>query len=448
MLRLLFFVIVVSTGLVASLWSRFAALLTYVWFALFRPQEWLWVSIVDLRLSLVLGFMLVVPSLLTGIFPNLTHPLSAGALFMLVLGLIAHPGAVAPDVSLLWIDTFGRLLLVSLLAVTLLNSQRRVVLFLAVLCGSIGFHTAKAGFASALGGGLYFAEGLAGPFVDNNGYALGGAMILPLLLCVWQNVRHGSKIERWAALAYLVAVPLTMLMVIGTKSRAGFLALIAAVLAHIAVQKRRFVPIAVISILATVALPFVPVPEGYFDRMRTIQTYQEVGDTSALSRLHFWKVAVRMAQAKPLGIGLRNYDSAYDRYDFSGGEYGHRRSVHSSHFQVLAEIGFLGALIWILLFCYAFYLCLRLRRFGRKETRLTHEESTFFVTTANSLIVSMVTFLVGGAFIALALNDLTWYSFALIAAIDRLAKAKRRELAQQEAATSDMVRPQPRWASA
>ena len=43
--------------------------------------------------------------------------------------------------------------------------------------------------------------------------------------------------------------------------------------------------------------------------------------------------------------------------------------------------------------------------------------------SANALLVSLVAFIVGGSFIALSLNDLTWYTFALVAALDRLSVA-------------------------
>jgi hypothetical protein len=37
-------------------------------------------------------------------------------------------------------------------------------------------------------------------------------------------------------------------------------------------------------------------------------------------------------------------------------------------------------------------------------------------------MVSMVGFMVGGSFLALALNDLTWLTFALLAALDRWSR--------------------------
>ena len=55
----------------------------------------MWFDISSLRLSLVLGALLVVPSILSGIPPNLSHPLSMGSVAFLVLGLVDQAGAEA-----------------------------------------------------------------------------------------------------------------------------------------------------------------------------------------------------------------------------------------------------------------------------------------------------------------------------------------------------------------
>jgi hypothetical protein len=87
--------------------------------------------------------------------------------------------------------------------------------------------------------------------------------------------------------------------------------------------------------------------------------------------------------------------TAYDTYDFCDGCYGVHRSVHSSHFQVLAEQGY---------------------------PNLPPDTAHFYLSTANCLAASMAGFLVGGAFVALSLNDVTWLTFALVAALDRLTR--------------------------
>ncbi len=120
------------------------------------------------------------------------------------------------------------------------------------------------------------------------------------------------------------------------------------------------------------------------------------------------------------GVGLRGYDSVYNQYDFLNGQYGRGRSVHSSHLQVLAEMGFPGAIVWMWLFANAYLTLFRVRSRSRNPL-VSGEESHFLFTMANAMIASITAFLVGGSFIALALNDLTWLTFVLIVALDRLS---------------------------
>lgn len=428
MLRALFVLSILVPGLIMAVRKRFAALLLYVWVALFRPQDFLWFDITSLRLSLLVSVLVVVPwawfatrrsspeeleRVTSEALPNLTHPLSIGVLLYLVAALLAQTNAVNPSVGWEWIDYFWRLVLVSLVSVSLVSTKQRFILFVAVMAGSLGFYSTKAGVASLGGGGVRFQDGLGGAFADNNGYALGIVMILFLLVASAQNIRH-----RWVKRGFWITVPLSAFTVVCTFSRGGFLALGAAALMLILLQRRRALALAVM--IPIVAVGAVMLPDGYTDRMQTIRTYEEVEDGSALSRLHFWRVAVNMVRDHPLGIGLRNYEWTYDDYDFSAGQYGKRRAVHSSHFEVLAETGFPGIAIWVFLFGYAFFVAFRVRSRAH-DPRLPSDDGRFLLTMANGLIVSMVGFLAGGAFIALSLNDLTWMTFALVASLDRLS---------------------------
>lgn len=411
-----------SGGLVAAVSSRFGALLVYLWFALFRPAEWVWFDITSLRLSLVLGLLLVVPSLATGILPNLTHPLSLGSIAFLLTGIIAQSNAVRPDVGWMWLDFLGRLVAVSLFLVTLVNSKRRFTLTICVIAGSLGYFTSKAGVSSFLAGGAMFAEGLAGAFSDNNGYGLATVMIMPLLLAAGQNLSSNGFVERWARRGFLLSVPLSALTAIATSSRGAFLAMGTATLVWVFLQKRKLAAMIGLTFIVLAGIAFAPIQRGYSQRIWTITTYEEENEGSALGRLHFWQVAWDMVRDHPLGVGVQNYQVIYDDYDFLNGHFGRGRAVHSSHFQVLAENGFAGAAVWIGLFGYAFVVCFRVRRRARVGS-LSPEDTHFLFTMSNALIASMAAFLVGGAFLALALNDLTWLTFGLVAALDRISVA-------------------------
>jgi probable O-glycosylation ligase (exosortase A-associated) len=444
MIRTLIFLAVFIPGFLAALRSRYVALLLYLWFALFRPEEWVYVDISSLRLSLILGAVLMAPVLfsiagsitaaVTGVpppprlddrpslFPNVTHPLSIGMMLFLLSALLSQIGAVSPEIGWVWVDFLARLLVVCLLLVTLTSEAKRLVGAMGVIAGSLGIHAAKAGLAYLLAGGERFADGLSGSFVDNNGYALGTVMIMPLLVAAAQNVDvvYQGRGHEWVRRSLYAGALLCTFAVIGTYSRGGFVALTAAGLVFVLLQRRRYAGVVGLLSFATVLLLVVPIPQGYVDRLQTIQTYNQIGEESAQSRPHFWSVGLQMVAARPMGVGLRQFEEAYDQYDFSFGKYGSHRAVHSSHVQVLAELGYFGAAAWTGLFAYAYFACLRVRARSRAP-HLEPRTRQFLFTMANGFLTSMTGFVVGGAFLSLALNDLTWLTFGMVAALDRVS---------------------------
>jgi putative inorganic carbon (hco3(-)) transporter len=413
MLRTIAFILAMTVGVGAALSSRFGGLLFYLWFSLFRPQEWVWIDVESFRLSLLAGALFVVPCLFGGVWPNFTHPLGIGSLLFLLTGLVAQFNAVDPATGWFWLDFTFRQILVSLLMISLITTPRRFTLAATVMSASLAFHASKFGVGYLIRGGARFDAGIGGSFGASNEFSLAVDRVLFLLVAGAQNISIP-----WLRLGMLVAVPFSILGVLSTFSRGGVLALAAAGLLFLLLQRRRALVLVIVAVGFS-AYQLVPVPESFVDRMNTITTYEEVQDQSALGRLHFWQVAMRMVEDEPLGIGFRNYESNYDRYDPSGGAYGTRRSVHSVYFQALAETGYFGAAIFAALIIYAFWITLRVRF---KARGLPAETGKFFITSSNALIASLVAFAIGGAFAAEMLNELNWFIFGLVAALDRLSQ--------------------------
>jgi hypothetical protein len=59
-------------------------------------------------------------------------------------------------------------------------------------------------------------------------------------------------------------------------------------------------------------------------------------------------------------------------------------------------------------------------RIRRRSHQLEPASASFAISVANCLFASMVAFVVGGNFVSLAVNDLTWLTFAMLAALDRM----------------------------
>jgi len=426
-MRAAFVLLIVGSGLLVSMWSRFVALLLYLWFALFRPQEWSWGALNQLHLSYVIGLALVVPSFLTGAWPTVNHPLALGSLAMLAMALIAQIGVVDPASGWQSMDPLAVAILVSLLMVRLIDTRDRLLWTVMVMAGSLGFYAAKFGVGFIIRGGVANLDGIGGMFGASNEVGVAFSRAVPLMVAVAQNApRLPIALVAWAA------VPLSMLGVVSTYSRGSFLALVAATLAFAMLHRRRAIALSGIAVFAIAVLIVVPIPVQYFDRLQTIRTYEEDDERSALSRLHFWKVALEMASEHPLGVGLKNYQANYDRYDFEDGYFGTRRDVHSTHLQVLAEMGFLGFMIWVGLLGGALVYLFRIRKRARDE-RLAPADRRFLQTMSTALIASLTAFIVGGTFNSLLVDEINWYTFALIAALDLVS---RRMITQARSRTA------------
>ena len=214
--------------------------------------------------------------------------------------------------------------------------------------------------------------------------------------------------------------------IIALSSRGSFLATSAGLLLWMALHERRktIIPVFIISI--SLALAVIPLPENYTERISSAFADKEELDHSAAGRPHFWATAFEMAKDHTLGVGPGCFPRFYNIYDTSDGQFGYFRSVHSSHFQVLAEIGFFGALIWILLFIVSLKKLWSIRK-DSKRNMVNNDNYKFYFLLSNGLICSIVVFLFGGSFYEYAYNDLIWLSWCLVIATERLFKKEFKE---------------------
>jgi probable O-glycosylation ligase (exosortase A-associated) len=249
------------------------------------------------------------------------------------------------------------------------------------------------------------------PFLgDNNGVAVGMLMLAPLIAYFAQ-----SSQRLWIRYAYVFLLIGVIFRALSTYSRGGFLACL--VMVGLYWLRSKYKLRSLLAIIPIVALILPALPDTYWDRMRTIQTYEEEQEDSALSRLHFWAVAVDMAQANPLfGVGLRGYASAYNDYDFLHGRYGQSRAVHSSWFGILAELGYPGIILFALILFNAFRTCHRIRKAAKNLSSL-HELGQMAI----ALEAGLVAYVIGGSFLSFQYTEILWHFIVLTIVLERLA---------------------------
>ena len=109
------------------------------------------------------------------------------------------------------------------------------------------------------------------------------------------------------------------------------------------------------------------------------------------------------------------YNAAYDAYDFLQGRYGRNRSVHSSFFGVLAELGYVGSVLYILIILSALRSCRRIYKLTAKYPTLLHLSQS-----AAALETGLVVFIVGGSFLPFQYNEMVWHYIGFIMVLERL----------------------------
>ena len=140
-------------------------------------------------------------------------------------------------------------------------------------------------------------------------------------------------------------------------------------------------------------------------------------ESSAISRLHFWTVAVKMADDRPLvGVGFNSFNNTYDRYDDTG-EFGSGRSVHSAWFGLLSELGYPGLLLFLALLALAVRSCWRARAAAR-----TAPEHADLAHYAFAIEGGLVAFAVAGSFLPVQYMEMVWHFFGLSMALDVMAR--------------------------
>jgi len=408
MVRTLLVFTLVGIGTVYCLQGPFYALLLYIGNAYFRPEQWVWTDLIrQLNLSYVFGIWLLLLTLLSR--PKF---ILNGRTLLLLLFLLhtfistvfsTHYSYSWP----LWIE-FLKAMIITYLIVVLTTDTMRFRLLLLVIVLSLGLEQAKQGWVY-----LLFRPGSKNneevPFLgDNNGVAAGLVMLVPIIAYLARTTQY--KRIRWG---YWFLIIGCLFRALTTYSRGGFLA--CAALGGVYLLRTRKKLRALLGILMILMIVLPALPEAFWARMNTVQAYEE--DTSATGRLHFWKVATIMANANPLlGVGFNAYNAAYDTYDFSYGEYGRGRSVHSSFFGVLAETGYIGFALWTTILVSAFWSCYRVQKqavMGTIPVELAYG--------AAALEASLVAFVVSGSFLPGQYGEMFWHFIGLTIVLQQLA---------------------------
>lgn len=294
---------------------------------------------------------------------------------------------------------FIKIQILNFLALYLFQSRQRIQWLLGVIAASIGFYAFKGGLFTIRTGGEYRVSGPADSFITGNteiGFA--STVILPLIFYFWTIAE-----KTWQKNLLIIAIISSAIGIIGTHSRGAFLAF-AILCGYFWLISRRKV-VSLILLVGILPVLFSVMPDTYFSRMETIQTYEE--DASAMGRINAWRFALNLANDRPLQGGGAN---AFTRDLFAkyAPEPERVHDAHSIYFEILGEQGYPGLVLFVAMLFFAFRNCVWV-----KKASVDAPDLKWAFDLSRMLQASFVAYAVGGAFLGLAYFDLLYHLVAL-----------------------------------
>ena len=420
----------------AALGLPFLIVLAYIFVEYGRPQDWIGV-IAKLRpglLTLGAGMLALVGTRSFSIpKPGLYM---IGFLCVMAAGI---PFAVNNGQAYLATKDYAIFIFGAVFPIMMfVDSYRKAMIFFRVW---VAIHISLAIFGIKNNG-----VGVGAFLTDENDFALVINMVLPYAVFLLPTTTSWK-----GKILLLGATAIFFFAVVASFSRGGFLGLVAAGVFIWLKSPRKAASLAGIVVLAGVMSFFVP--QKYWNEMKTIETADNENDTGH-KRLYYWGLGWRMyldhflIGAGPKGFQFESFKYESDT-EIAKGHHVWGKASHSLYFTLLPEEGTLG----VIMFMGVMLTSTNMRRKISKDftelqkTRpeaVTQSLRTIFLLS-RAADVSLVGFLVTGAFITVLYYPHFWLLAAFSVALSRAYEEQRRLVPE---AAAPQPAPAPRWGAA
>lgn len=210
----------------------------------------------------------------------------------------------------------------------------------------------------------------------------------------------------WKVRAFSVVAAVFMVnSIILTQSRGIFIGLAAGIVVAsfystmLRGHRKKIVALVLVGLVGAYSLTH----PGYWQRIATIQADEDFGrDRSAEGRLDAWKGAWLMAQDYPLGVGVGHFF-------FYIGDYAptmEGKDTHNTYLRCLAELGFHGLLVLLLMIFTSFLI---LRDIDRKTLVLDSDKQEFYQLNVFAIRIALTVYLTAAMFISsVYIEEMYW----------------------------------------
>ncbi len=368
--------------------------IVYAWVGLMNPHRLVY-RLSEAPVGLVVALATIAGTFVQGAARRIPM-VGTTVLLLLWLGYATATTLNAAAPAPAWVEwnRFSRILLMCFFALMLLQRRERMEWFLWVCMASVGFYGVKGGVFAIATRGQYLVWGPPTSMIEgNNELAVAELMILPLIL----YFLHRSE-KLWQRLVYYASFFLTAASILFSYSRGAFVAIGGVAVVMIARSRYRFQALVAVIVLGGLLIAFVP--SQWKERMGTISSYQT--DPSAMGRINAWNFAFNLAKARLFGGGFRTFTP--ELFAIYAPNPVDVHDAHSIYFEVMAEQGFPGLAIYLLILFTTLFRLERMRRRFRRDP-----DWRWVGELSEMLQFSVLAYMLGGAFLGLAYFDLFYY---------------------------------------
>lgn len=408
---LLVFAVVFST-LPIALFYPFVGVLLWEWVSFMSPHR----ESFGMASSFQFNFYIAVVTILAWIFslepktlPNQVLPILMIA-FAILVSITTFFALHHTSAFELW-NTHIKSLALALIVMAMVNSKLRVQAFIWVMAISIGYFAVKgAGFTLMTGSADSRVLGPENSMIrDNNN--LGLAMVTMLPIINYLRITSANKYIRWGC---WLALALTIVAIVGTYSRGGFVGLIVVGFAFLLLSKHKVAALVVALVVGAGIVTSAP-PE-WKTRMASIAGYQS--DNSAKGRLEAWETAWNLAVDRPLvGGGFAAIEQKSVSSKYRPGRQASARAPHSVYFQLLGDHGFFGLFLYLTIVAVAIVNLFRIQA----QTR-GRDELEWANVLSRMLLISYAGFMMAGSFLSMAYYDVFLCLLALSVSLREIVR--------------------------
>jgi len=294
-----------------------------------------------IRFEFIYAAFLSIIAIATGGLAQLSSPLIKYCALLLLCMFIQVPFSY--DVTTSWTVFFDRVVkfaFMALFIVSFVRSPRDLIFFLGAFllaCLKMG----QEGFWGQVTGGLVWQnQGImrlhgATPLYEHPNSFAGMALgTLPFIYYLFPLA------NRWIKIVLLVLFGFSMLIVLFTGSRTGYVALCFIILFIIVRSKNRIKVLAVLTAVSLIAIPLVP--DQYTERFHSIFTGRDREGQSTEMRKEILQDAWQIFKSHPFGVGV----SAFPAIRLE--TYGRSQDTHNLYLEVATNLGIQGFIVFAL----------------------------------------------------------------------------------------------------